>query len=91
MKDGWDSEDSNPIKDIRDQQEAMKDCGGVIEPLYKIDFSKITVVSDETHINKRGEPRNDVLIFEDKLVCHPDYEDRLKQGLNLFFNNKQNE
>ena len=98
----WASKDSDPIKDIKDLQEAMKDdlgCkeisgpqvnnGVYIKPSCKVNFSTIDVCADKNHVDEQGKPRKDVLIYQDRLLCHPNMEDRLKQGLTLFFGNKR--
>ena len=88
----WSSDESNPIKDIKENIKTIKDSqvnGSSIDPIYKIDFSTIDVEVKADHVNDQGEPRKDVLIYKEKLVCHPDFEDRLKEGLTLFFSNKR--
>lgn len=89
--DEWNKE-GNPLKDVKDMQEKLKKDIGIkplADPVYQVDFSTIDVKADPNHVNDRGEPRQDVLIYEDRLVCHPKYEDRLKEGLTLFFGNKK--
>jgi len=88
MKDDWSNEDSNPLKDIKEIQESQVN-GGPINPLSSVNFSTIEVEVRADHVDERGEPRKDVLIYEDRLLCHADMEYRLKQGLALFFGNKK--
>lgn len=54
-----------------------------------IDLSKMRVEADENHVDDNGEAREDVLIYEDRLVCHPNMKVRLEEALSLFFQDAQ--
>ena len=86
MNEDWGSKDSNPMQDLKNTQETLNEG---VHPHCAIDFSTIDVRTDKNHVDEQGKPRKDVLIYQDRLLCHPNMEDRLKQGLTLFFGNKR--
>ena len=60
--------------------------------MVTIDFSKLEIKTDETMIDPiYGNPRKDVLIYEDCLICHPDMKDKLQEAIELFFTNKESD
>lgn len=50
-----------------------------------LDLSKLEIRADSSHVDEDGNPRSDALIYEDCLVCHPEYEEKLREAIRLFF------
>lgn len=61
------------------------------DPVYKIDLSKMEISTDESMVDEHGSPAKYVDIINEKtLVCHPSMESKLRQAIELFFQEKQN-
>ena len=43
------------------------------------------IEADPAFVDDEGVPRTDALIFEDRIVCHPDYAQKVKEGLENAF------
>ncbi len=56
----------------------------------KFDLKKAKVkVDDKKMIDENGNPRNDVLIFENNiLLCHSQMKEKVEQAIELFFKTK---
>lgn len=55
------------------------------EKKVTFDLSTIPIQADSSHVDEDGNPRSDALIYEDRIVCHPDHEEKLREAIRLFF------
>jgi len=50
-----------------------------------VDLSRIErIETDDSLLDEEGHPRKDALIFEDKIVCHPDIAEQVQIGIKFF-------
>jgi hypothetical protein len=50
-----------------------------------VDLSRIKrIETDDSLLDEEGHPRKDALIFEDKIVCHPDMAEHVQIGVKFF-------
>lgn len=55
---------------------------------YEDFISNLPIEASEDMVDEEGNPRKDVLIQNDKLLCHPSMIEKLREGMKLLIERK---